>query len=68
MTPLLYTSLLVEASDSGALTSGHMPPGSQSDDEDRVFHVRQIPEMEVIRLIGFSSKERLGMVWPSLAP
>ena len=49
--PLLHTSLLVEASDSGALTSGHVPPGSQSDDEDRCFS-REIPEMEVIRLIG----------------
>ena len=58
----MYKSRLVEASDSGALTSDHVPPGSQSDDEDRVFHVGQIPEMEVIRLIGFSSKERLGMV------
>ncbi|KAM9721210.1 ranBP2-like and GRIP domain-containing protein 4 isoform 3-T3 [Dama dama] len=52
----------------GAPLTGHVPPGSQSDDEDRVFHVGQIPEMEVIRLIGFSSKERLGMVWPSLVP
>lgn len=51
-------SLLVEALDSGALTPATCPHAARVMMKAGV-NVRQIPEMEVIRLIGFSSKERL---------
>lgn len=56
-------SLLVEALDSMVLwPSGHLPPSARVMMKAGVFTSRQIPEMEVIRLIGFSSKKDWEMV------